>query len=84
MKMQLIGYKDGDSNLLVDNEEIECLTKLSSLNPDADSVYELYEHPSIIFKPGSIWNDVVFSPSRSALQMELKSSIQKLESTRTT
>ncbi|XP_015887820.3 calmodulin calcium-dependent NAD kinase [Ziziphus jujuba] len=81
---KLIGYKDGDSNLLVDNEEIECLTKLSSLNPDADSVYELYEHPSIIFKPGSIWNDVVFSPSRSALQMELKSSIQKLESTRTT
>lgn len=78
--MQLIGWKDGDSNLLVDTEELECLTKLSSLNPDADSIYELYNHPSIIFKPGSIWNDIVLSPSRSAIQVELRSSIQKCES----
>lgn len=78
--MQLIGWKDGDNcKLLVDAEEIECLRNLSSLNTDADSIYNLYEHPSLAFKPGSIWNDIVFSPSRPALQLELKNAIQKVE-----
>ncbi|KAF3456863.1 hypothetical protein FNV43_RR01517 [Rhamnella rubrinervis] len=77
---KLIGWKDGDNcKLLVDTEEIECLRNISSLNPDADSIYNLYEHPSLILKPSSIWNDIVFSPSRPALQLELKTAIQKIE-----
>lgn len=77
--MQLIGWKDGANKLLVDSEEIECLKVVSSLNSDAESIYELYEDPSFIFQPGSIWNDIVLSPSRPKLQQQLKNSIQKIE-----
>lgn len=76
---KLIGWKDGANKLLVDTEEIECLKVLSSLNSDAESIYELYADPDSIFQPGSIWNDIVLSPSRPEVQQRLKDSIQKIE-----
>lgn len=80
VKMQLIGWKDGDNNLLVDPEEIKCLTNLSSLNSEAESIYELYmQNPSLILEPGSFWRDIVLCPSRPSLQLKLKGTIQKIE-----
>ncbi|KAJ7979927.1 P-loop containing nucleoside triphosphate hydrolases superfamily protein [Quillaja saponaria] len=77
---QLIGWKDGHSNLLVDLEEIKCLRMVSNMNAEADSIYGLYnEDPSPIFEPGSIWNDIVCSPSRPTHQSELRAYIQKIE-----
>ncbi|PON53244.1 P-loop containing nucleoside triphosphate hydrolase [Parasponia andersonii] len=76
---KLIGWKDGANKLLIDPEEIECLTTLKSLNSDAESIYELYADPSSIFQPGFIWNDIVLSPSRPAIQQELRASILKIE-----
>ncbi|KAK6914040.1 Zeta toxin domain, partial [Dillenia turbinata] len=77
---RLIGWKDGDNNLLVDPEEIKCLSHVSSLNDEADTIYDLYNsHPSPFDDPRSVWNDIVLSPSRVALQSELKISIQKIE-----
>ncbi|KAG5075644.1 hypothetical protein JHK84_056875 [Glycine max] len=75
----LIGWKDGDHNLLVDREEIKCLETLGSLNAEADSIYELHKEPSPIMEPGSVWNDIVMSPSRPSDQTKLKESIQKIE-----
>lgn len=76
---RLIAWKDGDSNLLVDSDEIKCLTRVGSLNADADSVYELHSEPNPIFEPGSVWNDIVLCPSRAGLQLELRTSIKKIE-----
>lgn len=79
MVMQLIGWKDGDNNILVDPQEINCLSKVSKLNEDADSIYELYPEADPTSGSGSIWNEVVMAPSRAHLQHELKIAIQKLE-----
>ncbi|EEF45177.1 conserved hypothetical protein [Ricinus communis] len=76
---KLIARKDGDNNLLIDPEEIKCLTNVGNVNPDSESIYELYSDPTPIFESGSIWKDVVFSPSRSIVQSELKISIQMIE-----
>ncbi|KAF5452726.1 hypothetical protein F2P56_027694 [Juglans regia] len=76
---RLIARKDGEDRLLVDTEEIKCLTEVSSLNAEAESIYELYAHPSPIFEPGSIWKDLVLSPSRPSLQLELRARILKNE-----
>ncbi|KAK7344024.1 hypothetical protein VNO77_13223 [Canavalia gladiata] len=76
---KLIGWKDGDHNLLVDPEDIKCLKTIGTLNPEADSIYELYKEPSPITEPGSVWNDIALSPSRPSDQNELKESIQKIE-----
>lgn len=82
VNMQLIGWKDGDNNLLVDSEEIKILTNLSSLNYKAESVYELYmQNPSLILEPGSFWKDIVLCPSRPSLQQKLRDTIQKIEKT---
>ncbi|XP_057960020.1 calmodulin calcium-dependent NAD kinase isoform X2 [Malania oleifera] len=75
----LIAWKDGENSLLVDPEEIKCLKMVSSLNEDAESIYELYGHPNPIFQPGSVWKDVVLSDTRPTLQLELKTCIQKIE-----
>lgn len=77
--MQLIAWKDGDSKLLVDPEEIECLATIGKLNPNADSVDELYPDPSPIHVPGSVWNDVVLSPSRPTILSELRTAVKKVE-----
>ncbi|KAF8392269.1 hypothetical protein HHK36_022611 [Tetracentron sinense] len=76
---KMIGWKDGTNNLLVDPQEIICLTTLSTLNEDADSVYELNADPNPTCDAGSVWKDIVLSPSRAILQQELKIAIQKIE-----
>ncbi|KAB2625533.1 hypothetical protein D8674_017193 [Pyrus ussuriensis x Pyrus communis] len=75
-----IGWKDGDNKLLVDQEEIKCLTNLSNLNSKAESIYELYmQNPSLILEPGSLWKDIVLCSSRPSLQLKLRAIIQKIE-----
>ncbi|XP_024636645.1 calmodulin calcium-dependent NAD kinase isoform X2 [Medicago truncatula] len=76
---KLIGWKDGDNNLLVDPEDIKSLNNVTSLNTEADSIYELHKEPSPVMEPGSVWNDFVLSPSRSSVQKELRESILKIE-----
>ncbi|OIW12629.1 hypothetical protein TanjilG_24562 [Lupinus angustifolius] len=76
---KLIGWKDRDKTLLVDPDEIDCLKKVARLNEDANSIYELYKHPNPVREAGSIWKDIVLSPSRLNIQQELKYSIQKVE-----
>ncbi|XP_031272405.1 uncharacterized protein LOC116130853 [Pistacia vera] len=76
---RLIAWKDGDSKLLVDPDDIKSLTTVSTLNDKAESVYELYGDPNPIFKPGSVWKDIVLFPSRASIQLELRNSIQKME-----
>ncbi|OAY28047.1 calmodulin calcium-dependent NAD kinase [Manihot esculenta] len=75
----LIARKEGNSSLLVDPEQIKCLTDVSNLNPDAESIYELYSDSSRIYDSNSVWKGVILSPSRSAIQLELKMSIGKIE-----
>lgn len=77
--MKLIGWKDKDKTLLVDPDEIDCLKRVGSLNEEAESIYELYKNPNPACEDGSIWKDIVLSPSRLNIQKELKYSIQKVE-----
>ncbi|XP_038874722.1 uncharacterized protein LOC120067265 [Benincasa hispida] len=77
---KLIGWKDGDNKLLVDPEEIKCVSFISKLKEDANSVYELYQDASILNENGSLWKETVLSSSRASIQMELKASIQSIES----
>ncbi|BFG43044.1 hypothetical protein CerSpe_293180 [Prunus speciosa] len=76
---KLIGWKDKDRTLLVDPDEIDCLKRVGRLNDTANSIYELYKHPNPACETGSIWKDIVLSPSRLNIQKELKYSIQKAE-----
>lgn len=76
---KLIGWKDGENNLLVDPEEIQWLSIVSNLNEDADNIYELYPNPKTINDPGSAWRNLVLSPSRARLQQELNIYIQGIE-----
>ncbi|KAM2399248.1 hypothetical protein ACFXTH_035834 [Malus domestica] len=76
---KLIGWKDKDRTLLVDPDEIDCLKRVGRLNDMANSIYELYKHPNPACKTGSVWKDIVLSPSRLNIQKELKYSIQKVE-----
>ncbi|XP_020233352.1 uncharacterized protein LOC109813562 [Cajanus cajan] len=76
---KLIGWKDRDKTLLVDPDEIDCLKRVARLNESANNIYELYKHPNPTCEAGSIWKDIVLSPSRLNIQKELKYSIQKVE-----
>ncbi|KAK9083440.1 hypothetical protein Scep_029911 [Stephania cephalantha] len=77
---KLIGWKDGDNNLLVDPNLIDCLKKVDVLNEDADSIYELNDRQNgQNCTLGSIWEDSVLSKSRVNNQEELKTAIQKIE-----
>ncbi|VVA89919.1 unnamed protein product [Arabis nemorensis] len=80
---RLIAWKDGSSKLLVDPEDFECLKRVSNLNPDAESIIELYPDPNELTKPGSVWNDVVLVPSRPKVQKELGDVIRKIEKAQT-
>lgn len=82
--MKLIGWKEKEKNLLVDPKEIRCLRTVGKMNEDADSIYELYKSPNPAFEAGSVWNDIVLSPSRMNIQKELKYCIQKIERLRDT
>ncbi|KAI3678851.1 hypothetical protein L6452_38155 [Arctium lappa] len=77
---KLIGWKDKEKTLLVDPDEIACLKLIEGLNEKADSIYELYKYPNPAHKSGSVWHDIVMSPTRLSIQKELKYSIQKIES----
>ncbi|GLT42360.1 hypothetical protein SLA2020_163630 [Shorea laevis] len=76
---KMIGWKDKDKTLLVDPDEIDCLKRVARLNEDAESIYELYKRPNPACEAGSIWKDIVLSPSRLNVQQELKYSIQKVK-----
>ncbi|XP_028762370.1 uncharacterized protein LOC114720817 [Neltuma alba] len=75
----LIGWKEGEQNLLMDLEEIKCLESIGNLNAEADSIYELHKPSSPALGPGSIWNDIVLSPSRETDQKVLRGPIWKIE-----
>ncbi|KAI3972371.1 hypothetical protein MKW92_021524 [Papaver armeniacum] len=69
------------NNLLVDQEEIKCLKKVSMLNEDADSIHDLYQQQSEPTpKASSDWHEIVISPSRATIQQELKTVIAKVKS----
>ncbi|GLT42214.1 hypothetical protein SLA2020_162280 [Shorea laevis] len=76
---KLIAWKDGEGKILVDPDEIGCLETVRSLNPEAENVYELYSDPEKIYQPGSVWNDNILTSSRPSLQLELRTSIQRIE-----
>jgi hypothetical protein len=63
----------------VEAEVLKCLKMISSVNTDADSIYELYNEYNPTMRPGSVWNDIFLSPSRVNDQKELRESIQKIE-----
>lgn len=79
MFWKLIACKDRDKTLLVDPDEITVLKMVGRLNEGADSIYELYKNPHPAYQSGSVWKDIVMSPSRLNIQKELKYSIQKVE-----
>ncbi|KAJ1285640.1 hypothetical protein BS78_03G293600 [Paspalum vaginatum] len=72
---KLIGWKDKDSRLLVDVDEIGLLDRVSRINEDANCVHELYPdgHPTDFEE--SVWEDLVASPVRASIQRELKEAI---------
>ncbi|KAI3804268.1 hypothetical protein L1987_25686 [Smallanthus sonchifolius] len=76
---KLIGWKDGNSNLLVDRDQIKCLETLSEINDGADSIYELYANPNMLMDSGSVWKELVLAPERINLQRELKVVIERIE-----
>ncbi|RZC81416.1 hypothetical protein C5167_043992 [Papaver somniferum] len=72
---KLIGWKDGENNLLVDPQQINCLTTLSMLNDEADCINELYQHQPTEhteYDPHLVWRSIMLSPSRTKAQQELK------------
>ncbi|KAK7278460.1 hypothetical protein RJT34_23489 [Clitoria ternatea] len=75
---KLIRWKEDDHYPPVDPEAIKCLESIGSVNAEANSIYELHKEPCIM-GPGSVWNDIVLSPSRFNDQKELRVSIQKIE-----
>lgn len=75
----MIGWKNGENPLLVDPEEIDCLTRVCMLNENADSVHELYSNAGSVPGLSSIWYEAVLSPGRADLQKELKMAILKIE-----
>jgi len=75
----LVGWKDGDNKLLEDPEGIKCLTRVSSLNDEAESIYDLYNHSTQVTELSSIWKDIILSPARATLQLELKACVQRIE-----
>ncbi|GJN40527.1 hypothetical protein PR202_gb29753 [Eleusine coracana subsp. coracana] len=75
-EVQLIGWKDKDSRLLVDVDEIGLLDRVSRINEEANCVHELYPeggHPTDGAE--SVWEDLVASPLRASIQRELKEAI---------
>ncbi|CAN4076832.1 unnamed protein product [Withania somnifera] len=76
---KMIGWKEKERTVLVDPDEIIVLQMVGRLNDGANSIYELYKNPHPAFQAGSIWKDIVLSPSRLNIHKELKYSIRKVE-----
>lgn len=72
---KLIGWKDGDSRLLVDVQEIGLLDRVSRINEEANCVHELYPDGHPTDGAGSVWEELVASPVRASIQRELKAAI---------
>ncbi|OEL23646.1 hypothetical protein BAE44_0015341 [Dichanthelium oligosanthes] len=72
---KLIGWKDKDSRLLVDVEEIGLLDRVSRINEEANCVHELYPDGHPTGGAESVWEDLVASPVRASIQRELKEAI---------
>jgi len=77
--LQLIGWKDKDSRLLVDVEEIGLLDRVSRINEEANCVHELYPDGHPTGGAGSVWDDLVASPVRASIQRHLKEAIYDSE-----
>ncbi|XP_076886910.1 calmodulin calcium-dependent NAD kinase-like [Bidens hawaiensis] len=75
----LIGFKDGNSNLLVDPDQIKCLDALSEISDEADSIYELYADHKMLIHSDSMWKEHVLKPGRIESQRDLKAVIEKIE-----
>lgn len=56
---QFIVWKFGNSNFLVDLEEIECLKWVSNFNLDVEFINEFYMDLNVLSKFGLVWNDIV-------------------------
>ncbi|KAM3375742.1 calmodulin calcium-dependent NAD kinase [Capsicum galapagoense] len=79
-KPSLIAWKDGESKMLVEPEDIKCLEMVKKVKEEAESIYELYEQDDVLCQSAcSVWKDMVLIPSRSMLQQELKVAILKIE-----
>ncbi|KAG6393384.1 hypothetical protein SASPL_147623 [Salvia splendens] len=76
---RLIAWKDGDSKLLVDRDDIKCLTRVKELNEEAESIYELYKDPAIMYEAESVWNDIVLHSARDSLQLQIQTVVKKIE-----
>uniref|UniRef100_A0A0D9V6D3 Zeta toxin domain-containing protein n=1 Tax=Leersia perrieri TaxID=77586 RepID=A0A0D9V6D3_9ORYZ len=72
---KLIGWKDVGSRLLVDEEEIGILDRVSRINEEANGVHELYPDGHPADGAGSVWEELVASPGRAAIQQELREAI---------
>ncbi|KAK9068192.1 hypothetical protein SSX86_012303 [Deinandra increscens subsp. villosa] len=75
----LIGFKDGNSNLLVDRDQIKCLEILSEINDEADSIYELYADIKMVTGNDSVWRELILKPERIESQRDLKVVIERIE-----
>ncbi|XP_076943780.1 calmodulin calcium-dependent NAD kinase-like [Bidens hawaiensis] len=75
----LIGFKDGNSNLLVHPDQIKCLYALSEINDKADSIYGLYANHKMLTDDDSVWKEHVLKPDRIENQRNLKVVIEKIE-----
>ncbi|KAH9304588.1 hypothetical protein KI387_008992, partial [Taxus chinensis] len=73
---ELIGVKESNSKLWVDHKGISALRKLSLLNPNAQSILELYTHKSERRELDKCWKDIVMSSERSSQQENLRNRIQ--------
>ncbi|KAL1535743.1 calmodulin calcium-dependent NAD kinase-like isoform X2 [Salvia divinorum] len=76
---RLIAWKDGESKLLVDRDDIKCLTRVKELNEEAESIHELYKDPTIMYEAESVWNDIVLHSTRASLQLQLQTAVKKIE-----
>lgn len=75
----MIEWRDGSRDLPEDQDCISCLEKVSKLNEDADSIYELYPEDDTSCGSGSIWDEIT-SPARAATQQQLKKAVTMTES----
>ncbi|KAK3149950.1 hypothetical protein QOZ80_3AG0225240 [Eleusine coracana subsp. coracana] len=78
---KLIAWKDGNSSLLVEPREFDCLEKVSKLNENATSVHDLYPDGTTTCGSRSIWDDMIVSPARANIQRELRDAIKSMELT---
>jgi hypothetical protein len=79
--VQLIAWKDGNSSLLVEPREFDCLEKVSKLNENAASVHDLYPDGTTTCGSRSIWDDMIVSSARATIQKELRDAIRSMELT---